>query len=159
MLFGHLRTFEDSLIAGEGWLALQEFERWVERERCRLESLGAPGLFEELYALGPYRRHFDRLLRNTSRSILPEPDDHRSWIALYRMVEPLTASEMTGGVELDWREVQEKEEEDLHFYLRAAERCQRALLSRETPLQRAGSRRLGASDEYKACLAGVDDPD
>ena len=156
--FGLLGSFEASLISGDAWLAVQEYDTWAARERHRLESLGAGRVLEELCAQEPYRKHFDRLLRKASRPIPPEPDDHRSWIALYRMVEPLAASELTGGVELNWREMQEKEEEDLHFYLRAAERCQRALLGREAPLQRVGNRELHASEDYKAWLAGVGEP-
>ncbi len=157
--FGLLGLLASSVIQGEGELALREFQSWMGRERRRLESIGAAAVFRELYDQPRYQQHFDRLLRRCARPILPESDDHRSWIALYRMVEPLAMASQTGGVEYGWRELEGKEQEGLHFYLKAAEQCQRALLGRESALQRAGHEQFRASEEYKAWLAGFDEPD
>lgn len=151
--FGLLGQLENAFLVGEAWLVLQQYRAWAEREISRLEASGARSIFDQLYLVPAYRRHFDRLLKRTGREVLPDANDLRAWISLLRMVEPLAAAAPSAGVMPGWEELEEKEEEDLHFYLRAAERRERALLGRESPLDRIRERGLRASDEFKAWLA------
>lgn len=155
--FGLIDLFEDSVLSGEAWLVVPHYQSWAQEERARLEALGAKEMLDELWE-GSYRHYFESLLKAVGGDgELPQSDEHRLWIALYRTVEPFTAVSATWGVERSWRELLEEEEEDLGFYLRAATARERALLSRERVMDRVRSRNLTAPEDIIAGLAGLDE--
>jgi hypothetical protein len=160
--FGLIEDFELSVVAWEGGLVVRRYEEWVARELRRLEEAGARELLQELYAHSTYASYFEDFLRRTNgRSSLPQPDEHRLWMALYRAVEPLTAAEFTWGVERSWTQlgdsVQPGGQTELESYLRTALRRERIVLNRERVLERIRSEGLVPPPEYWA--GGVDPRD
>jgi hypothetical protein len=132
--FGLLESFEDSVLAFEAQEVQRQYDRWLQQELERLRERAKP-IVQQLYTHRRYRGIFHSFLKNTRyRTKLPAADDDRAWLALYRAVEPLCASEPTYGVERNWEELDSSRE--LGSFLHAALRREAIMLRRARDIDR-----------------------
>lgn len=143
--------FEESVMSWEAAQGKAEYDRWLRTEHARLKTK-VTKVFEALRGDRNYYALFMARLcvPLTRRSEFPPSEDHRLWMAIYRALEPLTDSEVTGGVERSWVEMHEAGH--LAPLLRGALDRERWMLEREPDDVRATKAK--PSDEYLADLAG-----
>ncbi len=129
-------AFEDALESRHryGWGEVQhKYQEWLDAELRRLEGVARP-VFDELWKSPKYREVIAHHLKKATRHPeLPRSDQKRLWLALYRAVEPLTASAVTWGVERSWSELQDDER---RAYLDHALSRERIMLAREGDRER-----------------------
>ena len=129
-----LERFESSFLSADAQFVWTTYDEWLRVEVSRLKQVSEP-VFRELWADDTSRAILAAFLRDIERDEdLPQEEDRRAWLALYRMVEPLAAFEPTWAVERPWRELQEKG--DLKSYLQAAAKREKIVLNRERDLDR-----------------------
>ena len=86
-------------------------------------------------------------------------EDERTWLALYRAVEPLCFETDSCGIERTWKEMRsDKRGDELRTFLKAALRREEIILERDRPIDRI--RRPEVVDraaEYMGLFFGPDD--
>lgn len=143
--------FEEGVMSWEAAQGKAEYDQWLSTEHARLKTK----VTEVFEALREDRDYHALLMARlcvplTRRSEFPPPEDHRLWIAIYRALEPLTDSKVTGGIERSWEEMHGVGH--LALFLRGALDRERWMLEREPDMVRAAKGR--PSDKYLADLAG-----
>ena len=148
---GLLDRFEVCVLSGDGEFVMQNYQAWIKKEIQRLSQHGS-SMVVELWDHPRSRWYLKAFLKRIGwGEELPPPEELRIWLALYRVVEPLTAGEITWGVELTWREMEERRE--FWKYLIAALTRERILLKRESDLDRVRHPVEDSLEEFKAWLA------
>lgn len=151
--FGLGERFEGSVLTFKGRLVRDNYESWLHQEFQRLERKVGP-LLTVLLNHFQCATVFDRFLeRQTRRPDLPQPDDERLWIALYRAVEPLVEAKATWGVEWSWEELDAAGH--LGRFVRAGLEREQIMLSRERDEERLN--KCTPPEEFLAWLAGADE--
>ena len=149
--FGLIDVFEASVESADFGFYEHKYIEWRDEEFQRLEQTSKQVLLE-LWNDEACKPLF---ISHLNRDELPQPEDRRQWLALYRAVEPLAATDRTWGHERSWREL--AAEDQLEAYVRTALKNERVILAREGDLERMALR--PPPDKFFADLAGVDDPD
>jgi hypothetical protein len=133
------QLFTQGVLTVDGSFVEVRYQQWLEAELERLKPK-VHSAFEELLRRPQCEEQFRTFLQQVNRRPeLPDPEDKRTWVALYRAIEPLADAAATWGVE---RAMQEMDEVELQQFLRAALKRERIMLHRDRDAERLGRCKL-----------------
>lgn len=112
-------AFERAIHADDHYFAWSQWEWWLREEIERMRERADP-IVRRLWEHGDYRPIFEAFLASVERDhdTLPDPQDLRCWLALYRAVLPLSDWDETWEIERSWMDL--REDGDLEAYLKAS---------------------------------------